>query len=245
LTLPAASATPAPGLGTTVGQTFLPGTPRSVDGLVARLITSATDSQILSYVRTTDARTALARGLQEYLQTLQIIWEGGRLVAFRDVKVAWASVEDPTVYPSAVLVGAEPATYEANSFVPQLVRVQEGENSRYIRQASEMMQSFQLILWTTDPVERMALTAMVEDALSPAEFMYGLRLELPYYWNVRATYSPLSVIYDDNAADAQRRWRRAVITVTGHIPQMRPVGHLVNMRPLGVVISSTELSEDN
>jgi hypothetical protein len=212
--------------------------------LVTRAILSANDPQILSYVRVTDARTALARGLQEYLQSLSIVWEGGRLITLKDVKVTWATPEDPTVYPSAVLVGAADAVYEASSFTPKLIQVQEGADSRYIRQVAELTQEFQLVLWTTDPVERMAMTAMVEDALSPAEFMYGLRLELPFYWNVRATYSPQSLLYDDNSADAQRRWRRSIINLTGHVPQMHPVGHLVKMKPQSTVVSSTDPLED-
>lgn len=65
--------------------------------------------------------------------------------------------------------------------------------------------------------------------MEPAEFMTGLRLELPYYFNVRATYEKLSMTYEDTGPDAQRRWRRTIMNIVGNIPQAVPVGDLPPM----------------
>lgn len=203
--------------------------PPAVDGLRARVITEADDPQKLTFVRTTDLRTALARGLKEYLEKLSVVWEGGRLLAFKRALITWSDPEDPAKYPSLVLVGQQDMVYEAAMLTPTLIQSDDG-TKRYLRQVAEGHQEFQLIIWTTDATARMALTAAVEDAFEPTDFMSGLRLELPYYFNVRATYEKLSLFYDDTGGDVQRRWRRAVLRLNANAPQMRPVGDLQPMR---------------
>jgi hypothetical protein len=204
-------------------------TPASVDGLRARAILKSGDLQKLSYVRHTDTRTALARGLKEYLEHKTINWVGGRLLRFEAFKVVWAEPEEPAKYPSAALVGEGPAGYQDSEFTPRLVKLTEeaGDGSgRHLRQVAELQQNFSLQLWATDPVERQGLVAMVEDALEPAEFMTGLRLELPYYFNVRATYEKLSLTYEDSETAAHRRSRKALVMVVGSLPQMVPAGDI-------------------
>jgi hypothetical protein len=204
--------------------------PSHPDLLAVRVITQADDPERLTFVRTTDARTALARGLAEYLAQVSIVWEGGRRVQFERVYVEWAEMESPEVYPAAALVAIDDAEYEDAELSPRTVQVSDGTR-RYVRAVAELQQEFQLQLWTTDPEERAAMVAMVEDALSPADFMYGLRLELPFYFGARATYEPLSVLYQDDEAAAQHQWRRAIITVRGHVPQYVPVGAIELLRP--------------
>lgn len=201
------------------------------DGLAARVILKPDDEMKLTYVRTTDARTALARGLQEYIGTKSMVWEGGRRIAFQDIKVVWATPEDPKAkYPAAAVVGAQEAEYDSSQFTPKLAKTFDPKDGRYLRRVSELVQRFAFVIWSTDPRERLGLVAMVEDALEPAEFMSGLRLELPYYFGVRATYEKLAIAYEDSSDTAIGRKLRAIITLTGHIPQMVPVGDLKPMR---------------
>ena len=187
------------------------------------------DPERLTFLRTTDPRTALARGLKEYLEDVELVWEGGRLVSFASAEYAWAEPEVPEIYPAAVLLGAAPAEYDGGDFTPRNMRVAD-ETQRYLRAVSELAQDFELQIWATDPEERMALTAMVEDALNPTDWMFGLRLRLPFYFGAHATYEPQSVHYDDAEDDAQRRWRRAVISVRANVPQYVPVGRLKSLR---------------
>ena len=65
--------------------------------------------------------------------------------------------------------------------------------------------------------------------MNPAEFMTGLRLELPQYFNLRATYEPLNVVYEDDGESAQRRWRRAIITIAANLSVASPVGGIPTM----------------
>lgn len=215
----------------------------AADGLYVRVPRSPDDEQKLTLRRTTDARTALARGLTEYLGGLSIIWDGGRRMFFERTYTSWAEPEKPAKYPSLVLVGSVPADYEAAMLTPALVASQDGQRNVYLRQVAEMKQMFQLIVWCQDPVERMALTTLVEDAMEPHDWMTGLRLELPYYFNARATYEKLNLSYDDTGEDAQRRWRRSVFTVMANVPQYRPVGTLVPMLPQTKVITEDTLTE--
>lgn len=199
--------------------------PDNVDGLKSRPILEAGDKQKLSFVRHTDARTALARGLAEYISQKSITWTHGRLVSFRRVIQTWGEPEVPAEYPSGVLVSDGPAVYDDSTLSPELTEIADG-TGRFIRISAELVQPFAFIVWCTDPVQRQALTALVEDALEPAEFMTGLRLELPYYFNVRATFEKLDMLYDDSPSNSIHRWRRSIFSVVGHIPQVVPVGDL-------------------
>jgi len=198
--------------------------------LVARPILKADDLQYLSFNRERDCRTSLALGLSQYLSQLSIPWAGGRNLHFRKVLTSWAEPEEPSELPSATLVAVQDAVYEASQFTPTVEKVADG-TGRYLRFVAEMQQSFTLVIWATDPREREGLTAMVEDALEPTDFMTGLRLELPYYFNVRATYEKISMAYADSEHDAHRRWRRTVMTISANIPQAVPVGDLPFLAP--------------
>ena len=203
------------------------------DGLRARLVTSPTDKQKLTYTRVEDARTAVARGLREYLEQYSITWRHGRLLRFMSVREVWAEPEEPARYPAASIIGDGAAEYQDAELTPVLIKLDStnGDGSdRFLKEASELMQMFTVLVWTTDPVERSGLVAMCEDALDPVEFMTGARLELPYYFNARATYEKLSVTYDDSMDDASKRWRKASIQVQANIPQLVPVGDLQIMR---------------
>lgn len=201
--------------------------PSSVDGLSVRAIIDPDDKQRLSYVRTVDVRTGMARGLVEYLSGLSIIWDGGRRHSFASAKAAWAEPEEPAKYPGLVVLGSSPMEYDSTCFKNRFLA--DDGSGRYLRQPAEADQAFDLIIWANDPVSRMALVAMVEDALEPAEFMLGLRLELPFYFNARATYMKTDLLFDDSAGDAQRRYRRAVIHVDASAPQLVQVVDLPNM----------------
>ena len=200
------------------------------DGLFVKPILDPDDIQKISYVRTVDARTALARGMSEYLSMLSMIWEGGRQLKFARTKFYWAEPEEQAILPAAALIGQGEATYEDSTLSQQLTPVEDGTN-RYLYSAAAMMQRFRLEAWSSDPVELYGLSAMIEDALEPTDFMTGLRLELPYYFNARATYEKQAIMYGVGAGDAHQRWRKAIFTIVGTCPQYRPVGALQLMDP--------------
>lgn len=207
------------------------------NGLVARPILDANDLQKHTFVREEDARSALARGLKDYLETLSITWGAGRLLRWDHVSIEWAEPEDPGNYPALSIVGEGEGTYEENAQELLSVVDETGALDGYLKQSSELKQTFNLIVWANDPAERSGLVAALEDALEPVDWMQGLRLELPYYFNARAGYAKLSVSYTDDAASAQSRARNASIMVTGYVTQYVPT----ILPPLRPVVRSTVL----
>lgn len=223
-----------PGLEVEEEATSLP-VPTSVDGLVCRLILNPGDRQKITFRRTVDAHTALSRALAEYLGSKSIVWEGGRLVRFNKVQHTWAAPEDEADYPVLVINELGDAEYDGAGLTPILAECDD-DTERWVRQVSELAQKFEVQIWTTDPEERMALTAMLEDAFEPAEFMTGCRLELPYYFGARATYEKTNIGYRDSGITALRGQRVTYFTVNANVPQYRPVGELQTMRVRRVLI---------
>lgn len=192
------------------------------DGLIARVITDRDDPEVLTPTRTTDSRTALARGLAEYLGQQRLVWDGGREVAFASVHTTWAQPEDPSTSPALTVTTAGDGQYDTANLTPTLVEVVPGR--AYLRQTAELNQEFLVLAWAQDPSMRLALSALLEDAFEPTEFMTGLRLELPYYFGARATYLATALNYADQAEGTAKRWRTVGFVVTGCVPRYRPVG---------------------
>lgn len=198
------------------------------DGLRARAITDPDDRERLTLVRVEDCRQALARGLKEYLEPLTINWAGGRALRFELVHVAWAMPEDMAKYPSLAVVADMPGEYRDSQMTGRTLKVgdREGGPQPYLRQTASFYQEFHLVVWATDPVQRSGLVSLLEDALEPADFMTGLRLELPYYFGARATFEKKQVMYQDNPSTAITGRRMAIVVVSGEVPQYVPVGML-------------------
>lgn len=209
-----------------------------------RLITSADDKQILSDNRETDCRTALTRGLKEYLEQLSIEMSG-RQLRLATVVESWAEPILPAKYPGACVYGAEAGSYDWTRFSPKPQAVgrrtsrraeteaQDGvatspaqglDQLNHIFFASEYVADLIVEIYTTDPTERVAMVAMMEDASVPVDWMMGFRLELPHYFNIRATYEHKTLEYVDVADDNQKRWRIARFGINGKVTHVKRVG---------------------
>jgi len=178
-------------------------------------VRDSSSSTALTGYRETDAHTALARGLAEYLgqQTVEV---GGRKLQLTTY-TTWAEPEDAIRYPSAA-IGAGEGVYD-RSFTPSYQVTIEG-NLRLMAY-SEFSQELQIDLWATDPKERSYLMAMVEEALNPVDWMYGMRLVLPFYHNATATYELLTSQYVDSSDAAMAKYRRASIAVRANLTVYR------------------------
>lgn len=174
----------------------------------------STVPQLTGY-RETDVHTALARGLAEYLEQ-QSIEIGGRRLQLK-AYTTWAEPENQASYPAAV-VGAEAGKYD-RGFTPSF---QTTIDKRVRLMAfTEFEQDLNLEVWATDPKERAYLTAMVEEALNPVDWMYGMRLLLPFYHGAPATYELLTSQYVDSSDDAMAKYRRAQFTIRGNVTAYR------------------------
>lgn len=174
----------------------------------------STAPQLTGY-RETDAHTALARGLAEYLgqQSIEI---GGRKLQLTTY-TTWAEPEDQVRYP-ALVVGGETGIY-SRGFTPSLQTTI--QNDVRLMAVTEFEQDLNLEIWATDPKERAYLGTMVEEALNPVDWMYGMRLLLPFYHGAPATYQLMSSQYVDSSDDAMAKYRRVQFTVRGNVTVYR------------------------
>ena len=206
-----------------------------------RLIKEAGDLQVFNTIQKTDARTAITRGLQEYLQTLEYVADGGRLMKFATVLNTWASAEDTAQYPGACVYAPGPATYDSSSFTNSLKAKGTNEANVYLRKPCEIQMDIIIEIYCTSTDQRHAISAMMELALNPTDFMYGFLLELPHYFNARAIFEPTSSEYVDDPVDAKQRKRRLLFGLTGTMPVLQRRG-VIN--PLQVQVDSFLGNED-
>lgn len=179
-------------------------------------------------VRETDCRTAMSRGLKEYIEQLSMDWVDGKQERFAAVFDTWAEAEDRLQYPAAAIYATDPLEYSNASMSPS-TETDVPTNTQYTR-PSEVMVTLNVELWCQDQDQRMAIVAMLEDAFTPVEWMYGFRLDLPHYHSMRAEYMPTAVQYLDDAEDAKRRYRKALFMIQARMPQVRVLGKGVPMR---------------
>lgn len=170
----------------------------------------------------TDARSAITRGMVEYLEDLEFDIFGGRSFRFERVTENWSVFEENAVYPSAVVWSEDIARYDSSRLTPDVLSTDiEMPFGSFMMTSCEMILSCKISAWATDDVERSALVAMLESELSPTEWRYGLLLVLPHYFNAIASYELQTVQYFDTEIDATRRFKRADIVVEARVPVIR------------------------
>jgi hypothetical protein len=171
----------------------------------------------------TDAHTALTRGLAQYLRTLSTVFAGGRDIRLVQVGETWAEPEAEAVYPSACVFGPEPGHYDASRFSPEAVTTQAIPlpDGRYIIKPTEFIQDLVIEVWCTDNKQRMAVCAMIENGLNATNFMYGIKLVLPHYFNTIGVYSMKDMVYIDSPEAAKERIRIARFIVGAAVPVIR------------------------
>ncbi len=192
-----------------------------------KLIIAVDDEQTLTIDREADAADAVTRGLAEYFHSLESTIDG-TAVRFKQVFSVWATPEDIATYPSAVVLKEGEVTYGDSSFTPQISQTEvKGVARSYLVSPCEIEMVVGVEIWTTDERERARIMAMIEDAIFPVEFMYGFRLELPFYFNARASFEPIGATFEDNPENAKTRQRK----VTQRFNVTMPVYRLITDIP--------------
>lgn len=184
-----------------------------------RLILDPDEKEKPSPKRTTDARTALTRGLAQYLAHAVRVVMSGREVSFKYVAENYEEWEKKAKYPAAVVWATEDGVYDKSRLTASVMPSAAVGDNRFVVSHAEVTQNLMLDIWAEDSRQRMALVAAVEDALCPVDWMYGVRLELGHYFNERAEYAPERFSYEDNPQNAQIRYRIAHIGVSARLPK--------------------------
>jgi len=170
-----------------------------------------------------DARLAVCRGLAEYIADLSFDAQGGRKVKFKHVNEEWAEPEEQSEYPAAKIGLKGPGVYEARSLSPSIdikERVPQPDG-RYLIVPCDFVTDLGVEVWCTDPEERSAMISALEIAFLPNAFKYGFDLQLPYYFNCRATYVLTEIAVDDDGDLAIKRLRIATLTLKVRVPFIR------------------------
>lgn len=184
----------------------------------SKLVAASGTKHTFTTVRTTDSRTAVCRGLAEYLSSIVVNAPGGRQHRFNHVYQTYAEPDDNAQYPSAWVYTESPAMFDASRFTPGIASKDRTSDGQYLMQTADLVADLTVEMWCTDPKERSELTHGMEIALNPVDWMYGFILELPHYYNQRAVYSLLSMQFVDGEEDAMRRYRLAQFVVNAQLP---------------------------
>jgi len=190
----------------------------------ARLISDPATPMIYTAYRSVDSRTAVTRGLAEYLSdSVFVNAEGGRQIRFKRIFDHWAEWEDGATFPSAIVYATSPGVYDASRFTPGVDHTERiaDPDGRYVVALADFVIDLNLEIWCTDTHERMELVNACEVGLNPLDHMYGINLELPYYYGMRCIYELKSMQYIDSEEEAKRRHRRALMIVTAQLPVVR------------------------
>jgi hypothetical protein len=208
-----------------VSGIIAPGAPLS-DRPRTTLILDPEAKYPLTTYRETDARTALTRGLSEYFQNQSITMPGGRLLSLKNVYEVWPEAEQDVEYPAFTCTPEGDGSYDAKSFTPVLRPSDRigPPDDRWPTSGAEFVQTIRGELHTTDPDARMGLTAMIEDALWPVDWLGGFRLLLPHYFGAVASFSATTMGYPDAAETAVERLRVTYFRIIGRVPVIRLAG---------------------
>lgn len=186
------------------------------------LVEEPSDAQVLTANRETDARTALKRGLAEYIGSLgPFTHPAGRTVEILESFDTWAEQEDKRQYPSAIVYSKTEGTYDASSFSPIVSPNCKVDDFTFVVKYSELEIDLTLDVVCTDPEERVAVAMQLEDALNPVLWRYGFILKLPHYHGIHGSYELLDNMMPDDEEKAFARNRHLVFTLRGHVPVVR------------------------
>jgi hypothetical protein len=194
--------------------------------LTARLITRPTDAQVYTLTRECDSRSAMIRGLCDYLAGLSIVMPGGRDLAFVAVRDEWAEPEEDSGYPAACVTAEREGTYESTRFTPGSP-LTVGVEHQHLFVTTDHQLDITVHYWSTDPPQRQGIACMLEDAFCPVDWMHGIKLELPFYYNERATYGAVSNQFINDEDSAMKRHLRGQLRVIARLPVLRQ-----HVRPL-------------
>ena len=203
------------------------------DRLEADLVAEPDRRPILTLRQACSASRALCRGLAQYLARLQqTTVAGGRVQVIQAVFDAMPEEQDLAQYQRGVLgavLPRQPGVLDASSLTPQQPLEIKGPvkdaQGRYpqVQAVAELNQVLGVEIWGTEASDQDAFALMLEQALSPVDWMYGLRLALPFYFGLHATYEPRTTFDLTSSEEAKQRIRRVQVEVMASVKMMRQI----------------------
>ena len=194
--------------------------------MTTRLITSPREETKWTARRETDAADALVRGLAEYLADLRAEVAGREIKVRAPPSAGWPQGAPPDAELPALTVhtGDQTGRYGADDndspLGPKVLNVEVAPGV-YPQVTGAFNQPLVVELWCATPSDRRALSAAIEDAMFPVDWMLGVRLELGHYHGAQARYTLVDATRRDSAEDAQARLRKQVFTVASQVALVR------------------------
>lgn len=192
-----------------------------------RLVLDEGDTTPLTLARTTNSIDAMVDGLASYLSAWSVK-HAGRTFRFGSALAGFATAEQRANYPSLVVTSLSPVLYAEDDDTElgtgiETVWLDEERRTGYSILGMTRT-SLALEMWCNTRPDRAAAVALIEDALSPVEWMAGVALILPAYHSARARFSLTSMLYIDSDDMDARRYVVATATVDAVIPTIRVRG---------------------
>lgn len=207
---------------------------------LTRLILRNDDVERPTLRKDCGAREAVSRGFAEYLQQLSHVGQGGRPIAFVQVKATYGDLWTPTqaeVPAANIHGGVGDAEYDASRTSGSPIECDPGADESdevgcttdrgadglrlppNFRRAWFSPSTFEVQLglevWAQDLGQRMMLEHMLEDDFNPTPDWLGggFRLELPHYCNARADYhvAGSSISYEGRQAQQSKYLSKYVV----------------------------------
>lgn len=198
--------------------------PDILDGDVVELVRIATTRECLTDRIDCDPETAACRALGQYLALCERDHRGRRL-AFETVVESWPDLQDVEQGLPALGVwrGDAPGVYDARRMTPRVERPSIERPGIGLQTSADWTASLAVEVWATDKIERSGLRMLIEEALSPVDWIYGARLAVPWYGGVHLEFSLEAGGFADDPALIEAGIRRSVFTVRAVVPVWRPV----------------------
>lgn len=203
--------------------------------LTASLIQNRDDAPALTLVRVCSAKKALARGLADYLRRVRVSVQD-RTFQFRYVLDHWPTTDQVADFPACVILANEQTDYTMDEMSTRSFK-RVDESLHLLQDVGQVRSPLVIDALLRDDAERELACMAIEAAMSPVDWMCGLRLTLPYYHNAVASYQLQTCSYEDNTDDANRGFRRLNMTVGGETTMYRYRGQV----PTGIIKFTVEV----
>lgn len=188
-----------------------------------------------------DGRTTALRILKKYLREITFYRHGGYdenkvekppiawRLAERDIHIEWPDAPEDVHLPAVAFLSSSPAEYDAigmTSYVDESTLDKYGAGT-VIFWCSEYIETFQIELWCETKAQRRAMLVGMEKAMTPLEYMAGIRFRMPDYYDQLVCFSLNSrTLVDDENATKNRRKAILDVEMRFNVVALYPVNQL-------------------
>lgn len=172
---------------------------------------------------TLDVRDACAMALQRVLEAIDVVLDGER-VTFTAVYDQWPTADDQYVPPVACVLPPDNWKYDDGLFTPTCLEdtwEHDATTGWALYKTAEMIDTFTVGLRTTSSAMRSLLKLALENSFQASGVLmdqskgphYGIVVDLPEYWGLKAQAWLIDGSNSDNEDSAMRNQREATFSV--------------------------------